>query len=486
MPLAPAAKLRLPSAVRSRLALAVRPAAPASAQAQVQPGPLLAFVLFIFVNAVLLIRPAEILPQLEGIELYFYAIAACALIAATDVLKYVTTTPLDSQPITLCIVGLAFIVLLPHLVVLHLEEAWRAGFHFFKNVVYFFLFLGIVTTPGRLRTFTCSLLLIGAVSVTVAVLDYHQLITLPTIKAVRDTEVSSWGEIATFDRLQLSGIFKDPNDLCVWLASLVPLALYLVVQERDVFRRALGIGVLLLFGYAIFLTRSRGGFLGMLAGLGVTIGMRYGRQRAVLVGAVGLPLLLLVFAGRQTSMDASKGTGQTRIQIWSDWLDKFKGEPLLGGGVDLQDVDPSLAKDGHKQVAQMGHAAHNSFLQAFADAGFFGGCLFLGTFVAALWSLGRIGMARTVPRDPQIHAMLPFLMGTTAAFSVGAMTLSLWIMAPTYIVLALAASFPRIDVCDPPVPPVRFDTRLLGRFAGLGIVFLIAMYGFVRVFVNWG
>src|SRR5436309_16074204 len=98
----------------------------------------------------------------------------------------------------------------------------------------------------------------------------------------------------------------------------------------------------------------------------------------------------------------------------------------------------------------MGTAAHTTFLQAFADAGFFGGCLFLGAFVVALWSLARIGLARTVPRDPPIHAMQPFLMGATAAYGVGALTLSLWILAPTYIVLAKAASYPRIDRCDPP------------------------------------
>src|SRR4051794_9340276 len=92
MPLAPAATLAPPRAVRARPA---PPAPPAAAQA----GPLVAFVLFLLVNAVLLIRPAEIVPQLQGIELYFYAIAACALIAGTDVLKYITTTPLEEQPI---------------------------------------------------------------------------------------------------------------------------------------------------------------------------------------------------------------------------------------------------------------------------------------------------------------------------------------------------------------------------------------------------
>jgi hypothetical protein len=479
MPLAPAAPLP-PRAARARPA----PTSPAPAAAS--PGPLLAFVLFLLVNVVLLIRPSEILPQLEGIELYFYVIVACTLVAASDVLKYVTATPLDEQPIAICVAALCVFIVLPHLVVLNLEAAWKAGYYLFKHVVYFFLFVSVVTTPGRLRAYTCGLLLIVAVSVTVAVLEYHQIVTLPTLQAVRDSETGAWGEIATFDRLQLSGIFKDPNDLCVWLATLVPLALYLLVQERDIFRRALGVGVLLLFAYAIYLTRSRGGFLAMVAGLGVTVGMRYGRQRAALVAAVGLPLLLLMFAGRQTSIDANAGTGQTRIQLWSDWLDKFKGEPVLGVGVELPDIDPAIAQDGHKVVAKIGHAAHNSFLQAFADAGFFGGCLFLGAFFTALWSLWRVGMARTLPRDPQVHAMRPFMMGAVAAYTAGAMTLSLWIAAPTYVVLALAACYPRINRGDPPMPPVRFDTRLLGRFVGLGIGFLVAMYVFVRVFVNWG
>src|SRR4051812_22437254 len=88
----------LPAPARPRRAGATL-AAPRRPAAGLQPGPVLAFVLFIVANAILLIRPAEILPQLEGIELYFYAIAACALVASGDVLKYVTSTPLDTQPI---------------------------------------------------------------------------------------------------------------------------------------------------------------------------------------------------------------------------------------------------------------------------------------------------------------------------------------------------------------------------------------------------
>jgi O-antigen ligase len=443
-------------------------------------------VLFILVNAILLIRPAEILPELEGIELYFYAIAACSLFASADVIKYLTGTPLETQPIALCLLALCVIVALPYLFVMQLEEAWKAGFLYFKNVVYFLLLVSITTTPARLRGFVFCVLLIAAVVVSVAVLDYHQVITLRTLEAVHETEISALGDVTNIERLQFSGLFKDPNDLCVWLAALVPLALYTVLADRAQWRRAIGLGVLLLFGYGIYLTRSRGGFLAMVAGLGVAMGARYGRRRAALVAALGVPLLLILFAGRQTSFDASTGTGQTRIQIWSDWLDKFRGNPILGAGVDVREVDPALAKNGRAVVQVLGHAAHNSYLQAFADTGFIGGCLFLGAFGVALGAIWRIGRSRAVPLDVETRNMQPFLLGMVVAYGIGMLTLSLWIVAPTYVVLGLATSYARVDRSDPPVPPISVDAPLVGRFVLAGIAFLAAMYLFVRMFVNWG
>jgi putative inorganic carbon (hco3(-)) transporter len=456
--------------------------------ASVQPGPALAFFLFILVNAILLIRPAEIFPQLEGIELYFYVIIACAFVAATDVMKYLSGTPIDMQPLTLALVLLSAVSLIAHLVGFNFPEAGKIGYHFLKNVIYFLLLVSIVTTPSRLRWFICWLLLIAAAVVTLAVLDYHGVVQMEAIRAVEDTERSKWGEVTRFERLQFSGLFRDPNDLCVWLAALLPLALYNVVQKRDLFRRLLGVALLLLFAYGIYLTRSRGGFLAMVTGLGVAIGMRYGRQRAALTAVVGLPLLLLMFAGRQTDIDANKGTGQSRVQIWSEWLSAFKQSPLVGVGVDLRDMDPSLGseKEARAALSAKGQVAHNSYLQAFADTGFFGGCLFLGMVGVAMASLWRIARSGSVPFDPDTREVLPFLLGCVAAYGVGMLTLSLWFLAPTYVILGLAAAYPRIDRSMPPVPPIRFDVTLLGRFLLAGFAYMAVQYVFVRVFVNWG
>jgi len=447
---------------------------------------LVAFALFILVTAVLLIRPAEIVPDLYGVELYFYAIAVCCLFASGDVLRYLIGRPLDTHPVTLCVLALLVAVLLPQMVTMNITEAWRTGFHFFKNVVYFVLLVSLVNTWGRMQAFVRWLPVIAAVVMVIALLDFHQIVPLQAMQAVQDSETNAWGETTYFDRLRFTGIFNDPNEACVWLATLLPLTLFNLIEDRSLIRRALWLAILVLFGYGIFLTKSRGGFLAMMTGLGVPVLVRYGWQRAAVIGALGLPVLLLLFAGRQTDISASGGTGQTRVQIWSEWLTRFRENPLVGEGMTFPDFDPLKAAQMKAIGMGQGHVAHNSFLQAFADVGFGGGCLFLGMVGVALWSVWRVGRHKGVPREPGSHAIQPFLLGATAAYGVGMMTLSLWIAPPTYVILALAAAYPRLYRSDPPVTPVRLDVGLLGRFVVAGVAFLMAMYLFVRLFVNWG
>jgi O-antigen ligase len=383
-------------------------------------------------------------------------------------------------------VALLAFTLVPHLVTVDIAEAWRTGFHFFKNVVYFVLLVSLVNTWGRMQAFIRWLPVIGAVVLVFALLDFHQIVPLGAMKSVQDSETNAWGETTYFERLRFTGIFNDPNEVCVWLAALLPITLFNLIEDRSLLRRGLWLALLVLFGYGIYLTKSRGGFLAMMTGLGVPVLVRYGWQRAMVIGAVALPLLLLLFAGRQTDITATAGTGQTRVQIWSDWLTRFRDSPLVGEGMTFPDVDPLLAAQMKAVGKGQGHVAHNSYLQAFADIGFLGGCVFLGMVAVALWAVWRAGKHRGAAREPGSLAFQPFLLGATAAYAVGMMTLSLWIMAPTYVILALAAAYPRLYRSDPPLAPVRLDMAMVGRFLIAGFAFLLAMYLFVRMFVNWG
>jgi hypothetical protein len=442
----------------------------------------MAYVLFLLVNAALFVRPGEILPAWQGLEVYFYVIAACALFGFPEVMKCLTERPLETQPITLCVLGIFVSVLIPPLLTMDVEEGWRTGFYFLKILVYYLLLVSLVSTPARLRGLIAMLVPCCAALALITILRYHGVLETTAKATVMDSLTSATGEVTFFERLQGTGIFQDPNDLCVMLAAAVPLALFLLLTDGNQLRRLLWVGTLLLYAYTILLTRSRGGMIALMTALGVCSWARYGWQRTVMLGAVGLPLLLLVFGGRQTDFSANEGTGQGRIQLWSDWLDEFRGHVPFGMGMQLpkEDGDGKALLPGE----HTGHLAHNAYLQAFADTGFIGGSLFLSMYGLALLSISRVGQGSII-LDPGQRALRPFVLAAVAGYAMGIVSLSLTFLVPTYLMPGLAVAFTRTTVCFPPQPPLRMDERMLGRCAVAGICFLIATYIFVRLFVHW-
>lgn len=441
------------------------------------------FFFFLLVNAVLFLRPAELLPALGTTPLYEYAILACAAASLPAVFRLLAR-PLGAQPITVCVVGLLPVIVLTHLAGRDAGEAGRAGVYFFKVLVYYALFVSVVNTPARLRAFIFWLVCFAAVYTAVNVLQYLGVIDLPTLKAeLKDTEYNPQsGEEVYHSRLQASGIFQDPNELCTMLAAVVPLVLYRLTNPDGSVLRVLWAGPLALFLYAITLTQSRGGFLALLGGLGAYLVTCYGWRRAAVLGLAGLPVAFVLAGGRQGDLSAMSGTGQSRVQIWSDWLMEFRYHPLFGKGM-LEGTEAKPKEERGRGEHKL--VAHNSYLHAFADLGFLGGTLFLGAFVFALWGLGRLGAPRAVILDPGMRRLHPYLVGSVAAFAVGLLSLSFNYMVPTYLILALAMTFLQVTPAWPPAAALRFDGRAVGRLALASVGFLAFTYVFVRLFIRW-
>jgi hypothetical protein len=430
----------------------------------------LGFSLFILLNAALFLRPAEIVPGMVGLEIYLVIILACFAFSFPTVLEQLTPRSLEGRPITVCVLGLLVAILLSHLSHFYLSGAALGGFEFFKIVVYYLLFVGLVTTPARLRKFLFWLALFAAALALIAVLQYHDLIRLPTLKTLQAIEKdTATGRDMVVRRLQATGPFHDPNDLCVLLVVGILLSLYWITERRLGIGRFAWLGALGLFLYALALTQSRGGFLALLGGLIVFLRMRFGWLTTLLLCAFLLPLFFVVFAGRQTAISATAGTGQERIQIWSDGLMLFRDAPVFGVGMD-------------KYEEFVGHVAHNSYLQAFTELGLFGGVLFVGAIVCALGPLRQLGLKKRHILNPELRRLHPFLTGAVASYAIGMLSLTLNYIVPTYMVLALAGSFTQLADSDPPLPAARFDLRLIGRLVGVSLLFLAGLYLFVRAF----
>ncbi len=431
------------------------------------------FGLFIILNVTLFIRPGEVVPELIGWPIFLVLVLLCLAVSLPQVLRHLSGRSLREKPITVCVLGLWAAVVLSLLANLSLTGAGAWGFEFLKMVVYYLLLVGLVDSPARIRRFLWWLAVLAAALTLLAVLEFHGVITLPNLKPLTDSIYDPvTGRDIAVRRLQSSGIFHDPNDLCVMLVAGMFLSLYWLGERRAGPRRYLWLGPLLLCGYALALTQSRSGFLALLAGVLAYLYSRFGREKTILLAAAVVPALFLVFAGRQTNLSTGVATGQSRIQLWSDGLMLFRQQPIFGIGVDNYD-------------RTIGHVAHNSYLQAFTEMGLLGGTLFLGAFAVALVGLHRLGSSGRRIVDPELRRLHPFLLAITAAWAGGMLFLTLCYIMPTYTILGLGTVYLQAAATEPPLPHVRFDGRLVKRMIVFSGIFLVVLYIFVRVFIHW-
>jgi hypothetical protein len=446
------------------------------------------FFLFLVVTANLVIRPAEQLPELRGAHLYEASIILCFLFSFPAVFEQLTLQHLETRPITICMFGVLIAVILSGLAQGDMAQAWDTSFGFAKIIVYYLLLVGTVTTTTRLRVFLASLIIFTVLGATLAILQYHEIIDLndpepeigfttkaqeadnPKESFVKDREYDpASGQIVEYKRLRGSGIFKDPNDLALLLTFGIFLGLWGLTDATQGLLRLLWIGPMLLFFYALMLTYSRGGVVSLLAGSFALFYARYGWRGTVLLGVPMIPLALFLVGGRMSSFSASEGTGQSRIQIWSDALDQLRSAPFFGVGMS-------------QLASAIGKVAHNSFLNAFAELGVFGGVMFLATFFFAVVSLLRIQQNRQQLTDADLQHLLPYLMACLLSYTVGILSLSRVDALSTYLLLGLVTAFVSMAAARVPGFTVRLDGLMIRRIAVTSVAFLAATYMIVRVF----
>jgi len=237
--------------------------------------------------------------------------------------------------------------------------------------------------------------------------------------------------------------------------------------------RVLWLSPIVLFGYATMLTHSRGGLLGLAAGLATLAVVRLGIRRGLPFALAAVVALLAVFAGRQTdfSLDSSD-TAQDRLRLWAEGIGLMWRNPVTGIGAG-------------EYVEEVGHVAHNSFVQAFVETGLFGGTLYVGAFFLAVVGLYRL------PRegefwnyDHEFTALRPFILAIVMGYAAGTFSLSRNYVIPTYLVLGLAAAYIRIALSDPPAA-FRMTRMQMARLIVVGVAAFVFLKVFTQLLVRF-
>ena len=204
---------------------------PESAERQAGLGGTAAFALFILLNATLFVRPAEIVPSLEGWPIYAVIATLAVAIARRRSFRNsrCVRCSIGRSRLRRCLAGRGGF--LAPLQLLHLGRRHRGtgilqGRH--------------LLPAARRRDRQCphSALLGWLVALTVvatglAVLQYHGLIDIPALAAIEQGAIDpETGDAIVVMRLVSTGIFNDPNDLCLLLIVAIAACVHGLEDRR--------------------------------------------------------------------------------------------------------------------------------------------------------------------------------------------------------------------------------------------------------------
>jgi O-antigen ligase len=436
----------------------------------------LGFVLFVILIGVLFVRPAELIDSLKEAPVYEVTILCCLAVAAPAVLAQLRPDSLRDRPITLCVLCLLPAVALSHLSHFALPDAKASAIAFSKIVLSYLLLVAVVDTGARLRQLLGWMTLFILALTILALLQHHGIIDNPALAAHRERVFDSEsGDVVGMNvRLCGAGIFANPNDLSRILAVGIALCLYFVATRRSVLLIPFWIAAAGLFGYALILTMSRGGLMGLVVTLAVLFYARFGARKAIVLMGL-LAVAAGALGGRQTELSTSEGTGQQRIRLWSEGLTELRSSPLFGVGM-----------DNYAEATGTGLAAHNSFIHAYVELGFLGGTLFLGAFYCALRMSARMGHHDWCFPDPELVRLRPYILAILAGYVTGMLSSSRCYAIPTYMLLGLATVYLRLATAHVPLPSFQASPSFAWRLIGVSVACFTVISLYVLAFASFG
>jgi hypothetical protein len=434
--------------------------------------------LLLAVVATLFVRPADLIPALEGWPIYQFLIACCLIVSFRAVAGQLAHGTLRERMTTSCLLLLLLAVGISHLAHGFLWAARMSLYEVTKLVAFYVLIVALINTPRRLILLVRWLVTAITLVACLALLDRAAIFSVAALETVQSRAAGGPGQTGFVERIRGTGIFQDPNDFGLILVTGLVFSVAFLLKPRSGWPRYLWLipgGILLV---ALAMTHSRGALIS----LAFTFPAALVYRRGWTLGALSLlwiPLLTVVFSGRMTDFSAIEdGTGQSRIQVWSDSLVIFQQYPLFGLGEGLL-------------VEELGVVAHNSFLHCYAELGFLGGTIFVACFLAAalgLWlrrdELGEQQQPVTLSEESREFVRLRvFIFAALAAYAAGMLTISRQFVAPTYLILGLAAA----AGAQPPVRESKniSSTRFWGAALLVSVMALFAFHVAVRLFVRW-
>ncbi len=394
---------------------------------------LLAFIFVWLFTLALYLRPQELFPTFFEA----YPIQFAKLFATTAPLIYFASRLLGGEKLFLwetelkmafAILGLG---LLFYPISIEPADTWKEiNDLYLKVVLIFALLIGTLDSRQRIYWMMRVTVLTGL------------WIAIDSILKFKAGEVS---QLSNRIEGTVGGMFSNPNDLATTFCILMPLAVVLLVISRGPVRILYGICVFA-FALATLITFSRGGFLSLLAIIGVMLWKFRKRHKAIPYVAalmLGGTLFLSLPGGLGERLwtivkpdSDSTGSAQERRDILKRGVVTFARHPLTGIGLGTFHI-----------ISIKERRAHNSYLEIAAELGTLGllaYLLLLFNPLKALWKIESETVSALDRRDFENYVLSVGLQATLVAYYANSFFASIQYQWFAYFPLAYAIALRRI------------------------------------------
>ncbi len=424
-------------------------------------GHTLSYVALFAFTAVLYARPAELYPSplTASIALVFALLMLCFYVPTQLSLDgTLTARPREVNLVLLfCLAGFLSIPL-----ALNRSVAWTEfSGPFIRCIVVFIAMVNIVRTKKRLKGLLFLALATGIWLSVGAINDYR--LGLTTVEGYRVTGRGS-------------GIFGNPNDMALFLVTVVPIAIALACDSRKLIGKLFFVASAIVMFIAIALTYSRGGFLGLVVALAFFAIRTNPRRRVAML--IGLGLIVAIF------LAAVPGYGIRLVSIFFPSLDPVgssdarRGELFRSIYIALR--HPLLGVGMGNYAAEMsyrGQVTHNSYTQVAAEMGMAALYCYTMFVVAPLKKLGQIARETFGTRaDSQFYYLAVGLQAALLAYMISSFFASVAYLWYVYYLVGYAVCLRRlyesetgreVVVQKPPKPSLANATSMFENNRGV-------------------
>ncbi|MDD4858231.1 MAG: O-antigen ligase family protein [Candidatus Krumholzibacteria bacterium] len=270
--------------------------------------------------AMIYLRPQEFVPALRAKPIMLIlAIIVLVTLLLHNALRKKRLLALDLRQ-GIFMIAFFVIIILSQLQRFYIGGARMAFDSFLPVFILFFMIINLVTSFAEMKRTYLLLLVMTVFLAANGILQYH-----------RGFDIA--GERMFEGRIRWIGIFEDPNDLGLAILAFTPFALLKLARKGGTVSSRIGyllvLGILL---YALYLTNSRGTFIGLLVVFAYLSCRTWGAVRGLAATAVLGAAVFIAGPSRLADLSRSEASASGRIDAWAQGLGLLKWRPILGVG----------------------------------------------------------------------------------------------------------------------------------------------------------